>query len=284
MKVAAVNWKLRRCASPRDFFDHVESVLDLCGEVDLAVLPELCSLELLSAVPHLAQAEIAAYLADLMQAELESLGRISRERGLWLCAGSHFVRTPNGIANAAVVAAPDGRVVAANAKNVLTQFEANDWGIVPGAGLTYVPEARFGVTVCYDCEFPDSSRALAEAGALVQCVPAFTETARGFHRVRWCCQARAVENQIFVVHASLVGDLGREPVPSTYGTSAVLCPVLDLFPESGVLAETALGKEAAAVAEVDFNELTEARQTGDVRNWNDRNKGVWAVSEPLSAE
>jgi len=133
------------------------------------------------------------------------------------------------------------------------------------------------VTVCYDCEFPESSRVLAESGMLVQVVPAFTETRHGFGRVRWSCHARAIENQLFVVHASLVGSLGREPVVSAVGSSAVLTPPIEPFPPGAVLAETDFGVEGVALAEIDFATLLKAREGGDVRNWNDRNRGDWTV-------
>src|SRR3569832_94081 len=126
------------------------------------------------------------------------------------------------------------------------------WQRVPGQNLIRMHDSRLGVTICYDSEFPESGRALAEEGVLVQCVPAFTETQRGFQRVRWSCRARAIENQNFVVHASLVGSLGREPAPSTYGSSAILTPSIEPFPIEAVLAETELGEEGVIVADLDL--------------------------------
>ncbi len=115
----------------------------------------------------------------------------------------------------------------------------------------------------------------------IQCVPAYTETKHGFHRVRWCCHARTVENQIFVAHSSLVGDLGREPVLKTFGSSAVLCPPLHQFPESGVLAETEMNEEGIAITDLDLDLLEEARATGDVRNWHDRHSSSWELGNSI---
>jgi predicted amidohydrolase len=102
----------------------------------------------------------------------------------------------------------------------------------------------------------------------------------GFHRVRESCRARAIENQVFVVHASLVGSLGREPVPSTAGSSAILAPCVEPFPADGVLAETRLNAEEIAVAELDFEALVASRESGDVRNWHDRSRGDWTPHDP----
>jgi predicted amidohydrolase len=160
-------------------------------------------------------------------------------------------------------------------KNNLTNYEQEIWGLARGSGLVMLPDTKLGVTICYDCEFPESGRALAENGVLLQCVPAYTETEHGFHRVRHCSHARAIENQIFVAHSSLIGDIGREPVPSTYGSSAILSPTIEPFPANGVLAETQPNVEGIAIANLDFDQLLEARQLGDVRNWHDRLNSDW---------
>jgi predicted amidohydrolase len=182
--------------------------------------------------------------------------------------------------NTAIVLNPDGSVTTDVPKVVLTQYETNEWRLIPGQGLRSLPDERVGVTVCYDSEFPESGRSLAESGVCVQCVPAFTETEHGFHRVRASCRARAVENQIFVVHASLFGSLGREPVPNAVGSAAVMAPCSSPFPSNGVLAETPVNAEGVAYAELDFDALALARTAGDVRNWEDRSKGDWSVSGP----
>jgi predicted amidohydrolase len=134
-----------------------------------------------------------------------------------------------------------------------------------------------GVAVCYDIEFPACAETLTESGCLALAVPAFTETMRGFQRVRWCAQARATERQVFVLHASLVGSLNREPVPTTYGSSAILTPSVLPFPETAILAETPMNQEAVAVADLDWESLLAARESDDVRNWHDRHRGDYRL-------
>jgi predicted amidohydrolase len=155
-------------------------------------------------------------------------------------------------------------------KHNLTLYERDVWRLAPGNGLAPIPDSRLGVTICYDAEFPEAGRVLLERGTMVQVVPAFTEDVRGFQRVRWCAKARAIENQAYVVHASLVGDLGREPVPSTYGTTAILTPSQLPFPENAVLGETQFGEEDVIVRTLDLDLLVEARRSADIRNWRDR--------------
>lgn len=278
-KVSVVSWKLRPLSGDGDFFAHL---FDFVNEAHAAgtnvlVLPELYVLELIQLEPDVREVDVPKYLAQYGEVLEEWLQRISESSGMIIVGGSHFKSTPEGILNVCAVAHPQ-LGVAITEKNNLTHYEQEIWGLNRGEGLKMMPDARLGVTVCYDSEFPESGRALAENGVLLQCVPAYTETEHGFHRVRYCSHARAIENQIFVAHSSLVGDIGREPVPSTFGSSAILCPTIQPFPANGILAETGINEEGIAHAEVDFEQLLEARQLGDVRNWHDRTNSDWRFS------
>lgn len=275
-KVAVVNWKLRPIAGDGDFFAHLFDFVNQAHEddVNVLVLPELYLLELMQVQPEVKEVNVPKYLAQYGDVLEEWLQRISQSSGMIIVGGSHFKSTPTGIRNVCAVAHPQ-LGMAITEKNNLTHYEQEIWDIERGTGLTMMPDARLGVTICYDCEFPESGRALAENGVLLQCVPAFTETRHGFHRVRFCSHARAIENQVFVAHSSLVGNIGREPVTSTYGSSAILSPTVEPFPSNGVLAETRMNEEGIATATVDFDQLLEARQLGDVRNWHDRATSDW---------
>jgi predicted amidohydrolase len=275
-KVAVVNWKLRPISGDGDFFAHL---FDFVNEAhtsgaNVLVLPELFVLELIQLEPEVKEVDGPKYLAQYGEVLEEWLQRISESSGMIIVGGSHFKTSPRGILNVCAVAHPQ-LGIALTEKNNLTNYEQEIWGLGRGSGLAKLPETRIGVTICYDCEFPESGRALAENGVLLQCVPAYTETEYGFHRVRFCSHARAIENQVFVAHSSLVGNVGREPVPSTYGSSALLSPTIDPFPTNGILAETQMNEEGLAIADLDFDQLLEARQLGDVRNWHDRSNSDW---------
>ncbi len=285
MTVAAVNFEVGPIHSEGDHLDHLRRALDATDGADLVVFPECVCLELLGApgflgvTPREAPARLGAWFVEHSEwFRLEASGR-----GQDVLFGTQFVPVGTGVQNCAVWATAGGRLIVDIPKVVMTQFELHEWGVEAGRGLRRLPDPRVGVTVCYDSEFPASGRALAEAGVLVQAVPAYTETRRGFQRVRWCALARAVENQVFVVHASLVGGLGREPLPQGYGTSAVIAPSVEPFPEEAVLAETGYG-EGVARAELDFDALAKARSSGDVRNWDDRDRGDWTLRDPATFE
>ncbi len=273
MKIAAVNWKIRPIQSASEFTDHAIELLDTCKAegTELVVFPECFTLELLALLPNFQQSEIAKLIPP---SSLDSIVDYCQKFGMSLIAGSTFFKTESGFVNASKAIWPDGRA-AIQLKIVLTQFELNEWKIEPGNSLAALPDPRFGITICYDCEFPEAGRALAESGVLCQVVPALTQDEHGFWRVRNSCLARAIENQIFVVHSSLVGSLSREPVPSAVGSSAIIAPSIEPFPDNGILAESDWNEESVAVAELDFEAIFQARESGDVRNWNDRNRGSW---------
>lgn len=276
MKVAVAQWKLRPVASFGDFREHLRELAQQAGGADLLVLPECFSLELLALAGVLPYTEEAQWLASKWHEILAALRAVAEEFELALVGGSHFQPLADGrILNTTPIVSRHGEV-RFQSKNKLTAFERDEWAISAAEGLADTGLPSTGVMVCYDSEFPEGARVLAERGVGLIAVPAFTETRRGFQRVRWSCLARAVENQIFVVHASLVGSLGREPVPNAVGTSGVFAPSVEPFPENAVLAECQWNEEAVVIADLDFELLEQARAGGDVRNWHDRDPSCWA--------
>src|SRR5690606_16039876 len=75
----------------------------------------------------------------------------------------------------------------------VTPDEAKFWGIQGGSQLkTFDTDCgKIGVLICYDVEFPELSRLLADDGMNILFVPFLTDTQNGYSRVRFCAQARA---------------------------------------------------------------------------------------------
>lgn len=281
MKIAAVNWKLRDCSSQAGFLDHLESLLIQCVDCDLVVLPEMFCLELFGIIGDLDRTDNAQeYLADEFDATWASVQNWRKQ------LQEHYGRAPHVVVGSNVYELHDESSFLNRSlvlcdgyrwtqdKIVLTEWEKTHLALSSGNGLAYDGRSRVGVTICLDAEFPASGRALAEAGMLFQCVPAWTETMHGFQRVRWACQARAVENQVCVIHSSLVGRVGNE---ESHGSSAIIVPPHLPFPLDPILAETPMDEEGVAIAEVDPADLLKCREMGEVRNWRDRDVGDWTV-------
>ncbi|MBS1705638.1 MAG: hypothetical protein JST40_07165 [Armatimonadetes bacterium] len=268
MIAAAVNWEIKLVPSFGAFSERLESACAEANGADVIVFPEFVTFDLLGAIGDFDEHSVVPKMAEFAEPFGELLMTLSEKYGSVIIGGTTIVSSQNGFINASPTAHPR---LTWTPKMVLTQFEIDPWGLQPGEDWVQ-PDVPLGVAVCYDSEFSPSARNLTECGRLVHCIPAFTETEHGFNRVRWCAQARAVEQQVFVIHASLVGSIGREPVPCAVGTSAIIAPSNVPFPSPSVLAESQWNQHQIVMAELDFEALKRCRESGDIRNWDDRNR------------
>jgi predicted amidohydrolase len=277
LRVAVVAWKLRNIRRDSQYFGHFHDLVSAAHDegADVVVFPELHLMELLHLERKVKEPDVPRYLAQYAEGFEAWVKRIADSSGLILVSGSHFRSSSEGVKNVCAIGIPGQDLVFCE-KNNLTAYEKTTWRLAHGRGLSMLANG-LGVTVCYDSEFPEAARALSEKGMKLMAVPAWTETRRGFQRVRWACLSRAVENQNYVVHSSLVGSLGFEPAPETYGSSAIIAPSVEPFPTEAVLRETPLNEEGVVFADLDFDLLEQARADGEVANWEDRHVGDWSV-------
>lgn len=242
----------------------------------LVVVPEYASMELTALLSPPEQVTLAAQLVGL-QRLVPAYDRAYRAAAiahrLAIVAGSVPVRGADGrFRNRLLVVGPSGETVAIE-KRQMTRFEVERWGISTGAAQAVVElgELRVGVAICYDVEFPLIARRLAVAGANVIAVPSCTDGLAGYHRVRIACQARALENQCYVVQAPTVG---RAPwsiaVDDNVGAAGVFGPCDRGFPDDGVVAIGPLDQPHLLVAELDLARVEAVRADGQVlghRDW-----------------
>jgi predicted amidohydrolase len=164
------------------------------------------------------------------------------------------------------VFSPNGKV-GVQGKIHMTRFENEEWFVSPHSQLK-VFETDFGlmgVNICYDVEFPELARALALHGVSILVVPSCTDDRQGFLRVRYCAQARAIENQLYVIHSGTVGSLPMVPAISlNYGQASILTPSDYSFSRDGILAEGIPNQETMVTGDLDLKKLLEAREQGTV--------------------
>lgn len=240
----------------------------------IAVLPEYLALELGAGFEPDVRADLHASLAALQRHHADWLslfGGLARDTGMTIVAGSFLLDTGGGrYRNRAYVFAPDGRHDWQD-KLQLTGFEHRA-GVIEGGDALKVFEAgglRFGISICYDAEFPLPVRAQCEAGARLILVPSCTDTAAGATRVRVGCLARALENRCFVAQAVTAGEAAWSPALDVNTGEAALYAPMDVgLPDDGVLAVTQ-GKQAWAMAELDFEALEASRAVAQVANDRD---------------
>ena len=116
----------------------------------------------------------------------------------------------NLLYNAGYLCRRDGTVERYEKLHV-TPDEAKVWGLQGGTKLQVFDTdcGKIGVLICYDSEFPELSRLLADEGMNILFVPFLTDTQNGYSRVRYCAQARAIENECYVAIAGSVGNLPK---------------------------------------------------------------------------
>jgi predicted amidohydrolase len=238
---------------------------------DLLVLPEYASLDAIATPAADLAAELMAACA-LHDAILGTMRDSATRHGVWLLGGSLPQRRADGsMVNHAPLIGRDGKVGFQD-KRTMTRFEAELWGVQPGAppGVFETPWGRIGVCICYDCEFPPLARAQVAAGAWLLLAPSCTDTVAGFNRVRLSARARALENQCFVAIATTVGDAPfLAALDENHGYAAVFGPVDRGFPEDGVIARGAMDTPGWLYADLDPARLAAVRADGAVFNHRD---------------
>jgi predicted amidohydrolase len=211
------------------------------------------------------------------------LTTLARKYKLTIIGGSHPTHVGPALHNICYVCLPNGEVVE-QPKIHITPNERRWWGIKGGNALRIIdtPKARIGVLICYDVEFPEAARFLADQGAEIIFVPFCTDTRQGYLRVRYCAQARAIENQIYL---AMTGNVGNLPDVSNmdiqYGQAAVLTPSDFAFARDGIAAEADSNEETVLICDLDLDDLHQARHGGTVTPRLDRRSELFQMLTTL---
>jgi predicted amidohydrolase len=166
---------------------------------------------------------------------------------------------------------PDGKLGYQD-KLIMTRFENEQWLVKGGKELRCfdTEHGKIAINICYDSEFPMLARKQVEAGANLILVPSCTDTLAGYHRVKIGCQARALENQCYVVQSCLVGHAPwSEAVDVNIGAAAIYTPVDRGFPDNGVLVAGELNAVQWVIGEVSTTACAIVREQGQVFNYRD---------------
>lgn len=162
----------------------------------------------------------------------------------------------------------------------VTPDEMKSWGLSGGKILqTFDTDcAKIGILICYDVEFPELSRLMADQGMQILFVPFLTDTQNAYSRVRVCAQARAIENECFVVIAGSVGNLPRvHNMDIQYGTIRSLHSLRLCFPDRWQKGRSNSQHRNDLVSDVDLDLLNELHTYGSVRNLKDRRSDLYEV-------
>ena len=291
IRVGAVQYCLRRVYSFEEFAHYVEYFVDVVADynADFVVFPEMFSLQLLSIENKpLAPSDAITMLTQYTPTLKDMMNDLAVKYNINIIGGSHPTKTDDGhVMNISYIFLRDGSVHS-QPKIHPTPNERYWWNIQGGSKLSAINTdcGPIGVLVCYDCEFPELSRHLVNQGVNIIFVPFCTDERQSYMRVRYCAQARAIENQCYVVMAGNVGNLpGVENMDIQYGQSCILTPCDFSFARDGVAADTTPNVEMVAIADLRVENLRSARNNGTVQNLKDRRFDLYTIwwSGPPSA-
>lgn len=286
--IAAVQYGIGPLRSENEFWNRLRRHLAKAEQegARLVLFPEYLTGHLLSLASPMNNEEACEYLHRFTDEYKTRFSRMSKETGITIAGGTHIHRegapdsgASKGYYNEAFLFFPDGRIEGYK-KIHLTPEEKRAWPLLPGDSYS-VHQTEFGriaIQVCYDIEFPESSRIVADLGADIILCPSYTDAAAGYWRVRHSCQARAIENQVYVALSGLVGSMPAvEQVDAGYSQAGVFTPCDRPFPDNGVLALATPNRNALVLAPVDLEKLAYNRSKGAVAPFYDRRTELYAA-------
>ena len=299
VRIATCQLQARAVSGFDEFMRQIEYFVDVAADydADFIVFPEMFTVMLLSAEPsELTPLEAIERLSDYTPRIRKRLSEMALAYNINIIGGSHPTRMGDGdIHNVAYVCLRDGSIHAQE-KIHPTPNEAYWWNIKGGDSIDAIPTdcGPVGVLICYDAEFPELARRLVDEGARIIFVPFCTDSRQGYMRVRYCSQARAIENQCFVVMSGNVGNLPNVAnMDIQYAQSCILTPCDFPFARDGIAAEASENVETLTISDVNLADLQWARAEGTVQNLADRrfdlyriewDKRVGNIKDPLGED
>lgn len=281
IRLGLIQWQMRLYKNLDEVMQQAEYFIDAVSgyRADFALFPEFFNAPLMAENNHLSEAEAIRELAEHTAQIVARFSELAIAYNINIITGSMPEIVENHLYNAGYLCKRDGGVERYEKLHV-TPDEAKVWGMQGGDTLkTFDTDCgNIGVLICYDVEFPELSRLLANDGMDILFVPFLTDTQNGYSRVRNCAQARAIENECFVAIAGSVGNLPKvHNMDIQYAQSMVFTPCDFAFPTNGIKAEATPNAEMILLADVDIDMLRELNQFGSVRNLRDRRDDLYCV-------
>lgn len=282
VRVVCVQYQMRPVKSFEEFAQIVEYYVDVAGDyrADFLLFPELFTMQLLSIENNEVPPDVAIQQMTRYTERIKTLFTdLAVRYNVNIIAGSHPTKSGDRVRNISYICLRNGELHEQE-KIHPTPDERYWWKIEGGDEVKVIDTdcGPIGVLICYDSEFPELTRHLVNQGIHFLFVPFLTDNRQGYCRVKYCCQARAVENQIYVAMAGNVGDLPRvKNLDIQYAQSGILTPCDFPFARDGIAADTTPNVEMVAIADLRVDVLLEARANGAVRNLRDRRHDLYSV-------
>lgn len=279
VRIGLAQWQMRPFHTLEALYEQVEFFVDAVSgyNSDFILFPELFNAPLMSTFNHLNMAEAIRRLADFTLPLRDKFTEFAVSYNINIITGSMPLLRGNSLYNAGYLCKRDG-TYEEYVKLHITPNEVHSWGMVGGDYLKVYDTdcGKIGILICYDVEFPELARLMADEGLKILFVPFLTDTQNGYTRVSNCARARAIENECYVAIAGSVGNLPKvNNMDIQFAQSAVFTPADFAFPTNGVKAEATPNTEMTLIVDVDLDLLKELHNYGSVHNLKDRRKDLY---------
>jgi predicted amidohydrolase len=281
VRLGLVQWQMRPYKALEDLLEQAEFFVDAVSgyRCDFALFPEFFNAPLMAAHNHLSEPDAIRELAEYTLPLRDKFSEYAISYNINIITGSMPEIIDGILHNVGFLCRRDG-TIEKYIKIHVTPNEAKVWGMRGGNELrTFNTDCgKIGILICYDVEFPELSRLMADEGMNILFVPFLTDTQNGYSRVRNCAQARAIENECYVAIAGSVGNLPKvHNMDIQFAQSMVFTPCDFAFPTNGIKAEATPNSEMILVADVDLDLLKELNQFGSVQNLKDRRRDIFEL-------
>jgi predicted amidohydrolase/GNAT superfamily N-acetyltransferase len=283
VRLGLIQWQMRHYNGLDELMQQVEFFVDAVSgyRADFALFPEFINAPLMAENNHLSEADAIRELAKHTENIIHKFSELSISYNINIITGSMPEVVGGKLYNVGYLCRRDGSVEKYEKLHV-TPDEVRIWGLAGGKVLKSFDTdcGRIGILICYDAQFPELSRLLADEGMDILFVPFLTDTQNGYSRIRNCAQARAIENECYVAIAGSVGNLPKvHNMDIQFAQSMVFTPCDFAFPTNGIEAEATPNTEMILIADVDLDLLRELNHSGSVRNLKDRRKDIYELKK-----
>lgn len=279
IRLGLVQWQMRAYNTIDDVFEQVEFFVDAVSDykADFVLFPEYFNAPLMAKFNHMGESQAIRELAQYTNEMRKRFVNMAISYNINIITGSMPQLRGDDLYNVGFLCRRDGTFDTYEKIHV-TPDEIKSWGLSGGKIIkTFDTDcAKIGILICYDVEYPELPRIMADQGMQILFVPFLTDTQNGYSRVRVCAQARAIENECYVVIAGSVGNLPRvHNMDIQYAQSGVFSPCDFAFPTDGKCAEATPNTEMILISDVDLDLLNELHNYGSVRNLKDRRHDLY---------
>ncbi len=267
MKVIASQHNIKKFSGFEEYKKYYSEKISAAKHkgAELYVLPEYSGLELIFTEGELQQQ--IEDMQNLLPQYIEFWKHLAHINAMILQPGS-VLEGRGTYNNRAYIFFPD-KEHGFQDKMQLTAYEKK-LGFVKKGDELKVFEQIFGINICYDSEFPDYSKSLAQRGVKVLLVPSCTETMHGLTRVQISCRASAIQNQFYVINSASVGySEACDICDVSTGISGIYSPADAGFPQDGIINHGSLNRELEVGAELNLTKIDSIRRHGATHNFED---------------